>query len=426
MTTYDEAVNTILRYTRALEIEEKPLSACVGQVLAEDICTDVDLPRTDRSSPDGYAVRAADIKGASRDTPVTLRIVGTVRAGFVSKKSVQSGTTMRIMTGSVLPKGADCVVRFEDTDEPFEKNGANPANPRTVKIFVAQEAGANIGFAGFSARKGSLVIPKGTVIGGPQISVITTVGKALVKVIRRPVVAIIATGDELVSLGRPLPPGQSYNSNAGAVAALVAHYGAIPKILGVARDKESSLLAKLKRGFTADAIITTGGVSKGDYDIVRLVLGRIGEVLFSRIAMGPGASAAFGIIDIPSPSGATVRIPVFALSGPPSGALINCETLARPGLLKMRGLTDVRHPTIQAEAADSVSRKMPMSFTRWTRLTRSGTGYRVTLNPAEGTGPLATMAAANSLTIIPEGASVKTGDNIEVLPLDWMGIQGLA
>jgi molybdopterin molybdotransferase len=152
----------------------------------------------------------------------------------------------------------------------------------------------------------------------------------------------------------------------------------------------------------------------------------IGEVLFSRIATGPGASAAFGVIDNPSQSGAKTEKPVFALSGPPSGALINCETLVRPAVLKMRGIMDVRHPTILAEAADSVSRKMPKAFVRWARLTRNGRGYRVTLNPTEGTGPLAVMAAANSLTIIPERTSVKAGDGIEVLPLDWMGIQSLA
>lgn len=425
MITYDEAVTTILKHARPLGTEEKPLIRSVGQVLAEDVFADGPIPRTDRSGPDGYAVRAADLKGAAREKPVSLNVIGTVRAGVLPRQSVMPGTAMRIMTGSVVPPGADCVVRFEDTDEPEGKNGPNPANPRTVKVFVTGEAGANIGPAGFNAPKGSLVAKQGSSIGPCQISALTTLGRAMVRVVRRPVVAIIATGDELVQLGRRLGAGQVYNSNAAAVAALVSHFGGIPQVLGIARDKEDSLRAKLRRAVTADAIVTTGGVSKGDYDIVRLLLGKMGRVLFSRIAMGPGASVAFGLVNALSASGEEIDKPVFALSGPPSGALINCETLVRPGVLRMRGLEDVDHPVVEAEATDSLSRGMPKAFARWTRLVKTARGYRVTLNPSTGVAPLATMAGANSLTIIPQGVTVKPGDVVDVMPLDWMGIQNL-
>jgi molybdopterin molybdotransferase len=426
MTTYDEAVSTILDYTGPLEIEEKPLFQSVGQVLAEDGFADDPVPRTDRSGPDGYATRAAGLKGATRENPVVLRVVGTARAGVVSKRMVEPGTAIRIMTGSVVPIGADCVVPFEDTDEPLEKNGPNPANPRTVKVFTSVEAGAHIGPAGFSARKGSLVVRRGSLIGPAQVSALTTIGKARVRVIRRPVVAIIATGDELVQLGRwSLRAGQVYNSNTAAVAALVSHFGGTPKILGIARDRKDSLLSKLRQATKADAIVTTGGVSKGDYDIVRLLLGEMGRVVFSRIVMGPGASVAFGLVKGLSVSGEEVDKPLFALSGPPTGSLINCETLVRPGILKMRGLRDVRHPVVCALAADSVPRAMPKAFVRWTRLTKTAQGYQVVLNPIDGKGPLAAMASANSLTIVPKGATVKPGDPVDVLPLDWMGIQNL-
>jgi len=425
MVTYDEALRVILEHCSPLEAEHKPLLEAIGQVLAEDAYCDADVPQTDRARLDGYAVRTNDIRGAHPASPVPLRVVATVRAGSMSKRPVRPGTAVRIMTGSMLPEGADCVVPFEETDEPQEKNGPNPANPATVRIFAAHEAGANIGPAGGSARKGSLVVAKGSVIGPAQVSALSALGRRGVTCIRRPVVAIITTGDELVKVGRPLSPGQTYNSNAGAVAALVAFFGGVPRILGIARDKEPSLQAKLRRAMSADAIITTGGVSKGDYDIVRLLLGRIGEVLFSRIAMGPGASVAFAVVDAPAGPGRPARIPVFALSGPPTGALVNCETLVRPGLLRMRGFRDTRHPALEAEAVDSLIRKAPKAFVRWTRLTRTDGRYRVVLKPPEGMGSLAHMASANSLTIIPEGAAIRAGDKVEVLPLDWMGIHSL-
>jgi molybdopterin molybdotransferase len=420
MTSFEEALTIIIDNTRPLDVQEVPLFDSVGFVLAEDVRATGNIPQTNRAQPDGYAVRSADISGASPEKPVSLRIIGTARAGFVPKRTVLPGTAMRIMTGSVVPEGADCVVRFEDTDEPKEKNGPNPANPLTVRIFVTERAGSNIGKAGFSAREGSIVVAKGTVIGPGQMSALTTVGKERVKVVRRPVVAIMATGDELVPLGKPLSPAQVYNSNARAVAAAVVRFGGMPRILGRAGDSEKSFTAKIMKGLAlADAVITTGGVSKGDYDIVRMSLGKLGEVLFARIAMGPGASVSFALANVTSPSGTVSQKPVFALAGPPSGALINCETLVRPGLLRMRGMTDVTHPTVRAEVIDGVERKMMKDFARWTRLMRTDRGFRVYLNPPEGVAPLASMASANSLTIVREGSTVKSGDVIDVMPLDW-------
>lgn len=426
MLTYDEALAVICAHCLPLDAEERPLLRAAGQVLAEDVFCDGDIPETARAGLDGYAVRAADIQGADPARPVALRVVATVKAGSRSKKPVGPGTAVRIMTGSMLPEGSDCVIPFEETDEPKEKNGPNPASPGMVRVFAGREAGANIGPAGAMARKGSLVVAKGRVIGPAQVSALRALGKRSVFCVRRPRVAIITTGDELVEVGRPLLPGQVYNSNAGAVAAFVAFFGGVPEVLGIAKDSEASLRARLEKAMGADAIVTTGGVSKGDYDIVRLLLGRMGDVLFSRIAMGPGASVAFAVVDAPGRDGRQTRIPVFALSGPPTGALINCETLVRPGLLRMRGFRDTKHPSVEAKAADSLVRKMPKTFVRWTRLVGSDGRYRVILNAPEGTGPLAAMAWANSLTIIPEGATIRAGDRVEVLPLDWMGLHGLS
>ena len=200
------------------------------------------------------------------------------------------------MTGSVVPEGADCVVRFEDTDEPGDKNGPSRLKAREVKIYVSPAPGANIQPAGRNAREGSLILTRGAVIGPAQISALAALGMRKVKVVRRPLIGVIATGDELVSPGRGLSPGKTYDCNTAGIASLVMHYGGIPRILGIARDNEASLRARIEKGMTLDAIVTTGGVSMGDFDLVRLLLGKLGKIVFSRIKMGPGAALAFGVI----------------------------------------------------------------------------------------------------------------------------------
>jgi molybdopterin molybdotransferase len=417
MLNIDQALETILRHVNVLDVEEKLLFQCVGQVAAEDVCSKFSLPLTAGAAPDGYALRSDDITAASRNNPVTLRVIGTVRAGSLPKRLVKPGTAMRIMTGSVLPEGADCVVRFEDTDEPGDKNGPNPNNPSEVKVFLAEKPGANIRPAGSTVKKGALVLPGGKAIGPAQISALVAIGKARIKVIRRPRIAVIATGDELISMGRSLSAGKSYNCNGAAIAALITHYGGVPRVLGIARDNESSVLEKIQKSISADAIITTGGVSMGDYDLVRLVISKIGQVIFSGIKMGPGRSFVFGTVNRGTFDGCSV--PVFALSGPPVGCLNNFETLVRPALLKMLGFTVLDHPVVKAITGDSVSGKKPVSFVKWTSLDKVDGEYRVVMNTPDGTGMLAEMATANSLTIIPEGTEIRKGDSIKVLPLDW-------
>jgi len=418
MLSHQNAVRTILKHVFVLDPEWKSVPACADRVAAEDVYAEFSLPLAHTSGPDGYAVRSADIKGTSAINPVTLRVIETVKAGTLPTKQVSHGTAVRIMTGTVMPGGADCVVKFEDTDEPGNKNGPAGKRPSRVRIYLPALPGMNVITAGSHVRRGSLLLSKGTLIGPAQISALITSGTDRIKVIRPPVVAIIATGDELVEPGTILTPGRVFNSNASAMAAMVAHYGGIPKLLGIARDKTASVESKIRRGLTADAIITTGGISMGDYDLVRLTLGKMGEIVFSRLSMGPGAAAVFGLAR--RLSGETGRpVPVFALSGPPNGCLVNFETLVRPALLKMRGFKRTGHPSIEAIALDSLSERRTMAFARWTRLTREGNGYRVELNAAGKAGSLASMASANSLTIIPEGSVIKAGDKVRVLPLDW-------
>ncbi|MFH0780538.1 MAG: gephyrin-like molybdotransferase Glp [Pseudomonadota bacterium] len=416
----DEAVRLILENIMAMEEELQPLSQCLGQVLAEDVCSQLTLPMTPIGMPDGYAVRAEDIAGATPEKPVVLHIIGASRAGCPAKQRVMVKTAIRIMTGSVLPDGADCVIRFEDTDEPVDKNGPNPHNPKEVKIFKAGCIGEGIRPRGSGIKEGNLLLPKGTFIAPHHISSLSSIGVTSLKVIRRPVIAVIPTGDELIKPGRPLTVGKVYDSNGPAIIAYVQQYGGKTKNLGIARDKEGALHAKIDRALGVDAIITSGGVSKGDYDMVRLVLARRGHIVFSRIKMGPGASVTFAMIKKPAKQGeCSGMIPVFSLSGPPVGCLVNLETLLRPALLKMRGLATLDHPTVTAVLTGDLPRAMPFPFVRWSRLQPCNGGYSVDLNGSAPMGDLASVANANALTITPSGNPLQPGDQIEVLPFDW-------
>lgn len=426
MISYEDALKKVLENACVLRAERRPVLESTGQVSAENVFSDLDLPQTDISGPDGYAVRSSDLAAARADNPVTLRITGAARAGRATKKVVRAGTAIRIMTGSVIPRGADCVVRFEDTDEPRNKNGPNGDNPSTVKIYAAAAQGEGIRRSGSIVKKGTMALSKGTVIGPAQISSLLSIGKTWVTVIRRPVVTVIATGDELISPDRQLSPGKTYNCNAAAIASLVTHYGGIPRIVGVARDNAASILEKIQRGMDSDAIITSGGISQGDYDLVRFILGKVGTIVFSRIKMGPGAGVVFGLIRRPPVRGRNAAVPVFALAGPPAGCLINFETLVRPALLRMRGLTRVNHPAVEATAADTAANHKGIPLVKWTYLEEMNGRYRVVMNVAGNTGSLTSIATANSLTILPEGSLVEAGDTIQVLPLDWGRYQSRA
>jgi molybdopterin molybdotransferase len=411
MPDYQEALKIILENTRTMQVEEKSLEECYGQVLAEDMFAEIDLPQTDTSGPDGYAVQSEDIKGASKDTPITLRILETVRAGNLPVGAVTPGTAIRIMTGAVVPKGADCVIRFEDTDEPGEKNGPNKKNPSQVKIFLSVEAGTNINKAGREMVKGTLVLAKGRSIGPAQLSALISAGKSTAKVFRRPTVAVLSTGDELINAGEKSVPGKTFNSNGPAVAALIRHYGGVARTLGTASDSEESLASRISMGIDADAIMISGGVSRGYFDLVRLVVARLGEVKFVRVNMVPGASFSFGLLHKADGKERNKSIPVFALAGPPSGCLLNFELLARPAILKMLGYSNLEHQSVDVTTAEDIPSKK-MMFVKWVNLEHRNGDFQVIGKPVS-------MAKANAVELLTENTPVPAGGKIKVWPLDW-------
>jgi len=299
MISVDEALEHILKNFKPLEPEEVKILEALDRVLAEDVYSDMDIPPFPNSAMDGYAVRAADTTGANRENPVTLRVVADVAAGYTTEAQVEPGTTIRIMTGASLPEGADTVVRVEDTSDWARSRQERGREPSTeVEVYHAAELGENVRPAGEDIRRGELVLPKGTIMRSQEIGVLASLGKSTVSVIRRPRIAILATGDELLTIDEPVTPGKIRNSNEYSNAALVRRYGGIPVRLGIARDNVEDLTAKISEGLAqkVDLFLTSAGVSVGDYDVVKDVLNTEGEMQFWQVRMKPGKPLAFGLI----------------------------------------------------------------------------------------------------------------------------------
>jgi len=410
----DEALEKILARIDVLEAEESPILGCLGQVLAEDVSSSINIPPLDNSAMDGYALRSADTRGASRKSPRILRVIETVTAGSISRSEVEPGTAIRIMTGAAIPKGADCVVRFEDTDE-SERQGTSSE----IGILTEAKPGLEIRRAGEDITAGSIVLGKGTVIRPAEVGVLASLGRSKVKVIRRPVVAILATGDEVVDIAQPLPEGKIYNSNSYSVAALVLRYGGIPKMLGIASDIEDSLVARLHLGLDADMLITSGGVSFGDYDIVRDVLSKRGEIVFWRVRQKPGKPVVFGVIKERS-KGKVKNIPLFGLAGNPVSAMINFELFARPAILKMMGKKSLTKPAVEAVLEGAIENTDGRRIFARAIVEKRGGRYFARLTGPQGSGILTSMSLANGLVIVPEDKpGVKEGDSVQVMMLDW-------
>lgn len=417
MITVEQALERILGYVEVLEAEERPLLEALGQVLAEDVASSFNIPPLDNTAMDGYAVRATDTGGASPDSPVILRVTGEVAAGYVFEGAVSAGTAVRIMTGAPVPSGADAIVPFEETDEPFD---TAPEGSRrleaSVRVFKQALPGANIRRAGEDVRKGQTVLAKGSVLRPSEIGVLASLGRATVQVVRRPVVAILSTGDELVEAGQPRPPAKIYDANAYSVAALVSRYGGVPRLLGIARDTVEDLTARIHEGLDADMLVTSAGVSRGDYDVVKDVLAHEGDIDFWTVAMKPGKPLAFGCFPKHDR-----RVPHIGLPGNPVSSMVTFELFGRPALMKMMGKTDWRRPVVRAIAEERIAnRDDPRRFYARCIVRERDGRYYASLTGPQGSGMLTSMVYANALTVIPpEVDEVQPGEEIDVIMLDW-------
>lgn len=399
MLTVEQARDRVLAAIRPIGTERVSLSEAHGRVLAEAIVADRDIPARDNTAMDGYAVRAADVAGASRETPVALEVVETLPAGYVAKRSVEQGTAIRIMTGAPMPEGSDAVVIVEVTESEGD----------VVRVFRPSAQGASIRRRGEDVRAGETVLGSGAELRAGEVGLLASLGRPFVTVARRPTVAVLSTGDELLEVGSPQEEGKIVNSNAFSLAALAREAGAHATVLPIARDTLDDISAALVAASAADVVVTSGGVSVGDFDFVKAALDSLGaKTNFWRIAMKPGKPVVFAEL---------LEKPFFGLPGNPVSCMVGFHLFVWPALQKMMGVDASRcmRPEVTAVLSGPVKssgdrRNYQRAVVAW----RDGRLIAETKR-AQGSGVLSSMVAANGLVIVPEGTKqIAEGETVRV------------
>jgi molybdopterin molybdotransferase len=372
-----------------------------GLVLAADVVAAEQVPPFDNTAVDGYCVRAADVATAASE-PVELPVVGEVAAGAHTTHVLQRGEAIRIMTGAPLPAGADAVVMVEDTERVGDDR---------VRISASVDVGAAIRRAGDDVQPGDLLFEAGTVVTPAIVGVLASVNARRVQVHPRVRVAVMSTGDELVEDGRPLQPGEIRESNRRMLAGLLRDAGCEVVDLGTVRDDEAALESVLLRAAAScDAIVTSGGVSMGDYDVVKAVLGEIAEMTWMQIAIKPAKPFAFGILD---------GTPVFGLPGNPVSSIVSFEMLARPALRRMMGHRRLARPSLIAVADDGLPRREDgkVHLMRVTAEFGDDGRCHVWSARAQGSHQLAATALSNAIAIVPDGDGIPSGADVAIVML---------
>jgi molybdopterin molybdotransferase len=413
----EEALNLILAKITPVAAERAPLRQSFNRVLAQAVTAQVDVPPFANSAMDGYAVIAADCKGASKETPVRLKVIDNIPAGATPSQSLSPHTAVRIMTGAPIPEGADAVVRFEETSEYVSVQQEPRADE--VLIYQAVAAGDNVRPAGEDIKAGQLILEAGHQLRPQDIGVLAAMGQAEVTVHRRPRVAILATGDELVDVDQPLEPGKIRNSNEYTQAALVKKYGGEAIMLGIARDTIEDLTAKIREGLAqnVDLFLTSAGVSVGDFDMVKTVLAAEGEMQFWQVAIKPGKPLAFGVLGHP-----TGTVPLIGLPGNPVAAMVAFEVFARPAILKLGGQRSYAKTSVRACLDEEITNSGRRHYMRALVYLESD-GYHVTTRGSgvqvQGSGILTSMVWANGLVVVPENVTyLPARATVEVWILD--------
>lgn len=393
MPSFLEARNLILANVPLLGQERVLITDAVGRILAEDITAAWDMPRWTNSAMDGYAVRSQDCQ-----QPTRLEVIDFVPAGGGSDKSVEPGTAIKIMTGAPLPAGADAIVPVEETAQ----------EGHLVSIQKAVKSQAHVRFKGEDVKQGECVVPRGTLLRPPEIGMLASYGKAFVPVYRKPRVAILSTGDELVELGEALCEDRIINSNSLALVAALKEIGAEPVVLGIALDNRASHIEKISEGLKADALITSAGVSTGDRDFVRAVLEELGvKPVFWKVDIKPGRPTTFAMRE---------GTPVFSLPGNPVSTMVTFEELVKPALLKMMGHTKVIKQEIEAVLESDLTKKRlgVLNFQRVNIRFQDGR-YFASCSGDQNTGILKTLVRADGLALLPEDKDAfKVGEKVKV------------
>jgi molybdopterin molybdotransferase len=407
MIPLEEAQAHVLERVGSLPATTVEVPAARGLVLAEAVRSPEAVPPFANTAMDGYAVLAADTAGAGEGAPVRLPVVAEVAAGHPADRPLRAGEAMRIFTGAPVPHGADAIVMVERTER--LDGGA------AVAISVPATAGDHVRPAGDDVAAGAVVVDAGEELGPGHLGVLTTVGATEVTAHRRPRVGVLSTGDELVDGGGPLGPGQIRDSNRIALLGLLAQDGFERVDLGLVRDDEAAISAVIEAGAAScDALLSSGGVSMGDIDLVKVVLDRIGDMAWMQIAIRPAKPFAFGLVG-------EGRTPVFGLPGNPVSSMVSYELLARPALRRMAGHPEGRwrRAPVAAVAADAMPRR-PDGKLHLARVVgeRDGDGVlRVRSAGGQGSHQLTAMARAHGLALLPDGDGVAPGDPVQVLVL---------
>jgi molybdopterin molybdotransferase len=408
--TVAEALEAVLAGITVLPAETVPLLDALGRVLAEPVSAHDSLPPFANSSMDGYALQANDSQSATNDRPVELRVIGDIAAGAVADITISPGTAARIMTGAPLPPGADAVIPVEDTNEAWR----DQVRPQltSVQIRRAVQTGDYVRWPGEDVQAGQVVLEAGHLLRPQEIGVLASLGVSQVKVIMRPRVGILATGDELIAVDEPLQPGKIRNSNGYAQQAQVMALGAIPVSLGVARDTKADVRAKLQAGLDAgvDLFISSAGVSVGAYDVVKAVLEEEGAIGFWRVRMRPGKPLAYGRYK---------GVPYLGLPGNPVSAMVSFERFARPAILKMGGKQKLARPQVTVVMQEDIHSDGRESYLR-AIVQRTENGYIATTTGQQGSHMMTSLVKANALVIVPDGVQhVNQGEHLVALMLDW-------
>ena len=404
MISVEEALDRILSRVSVLGDEHVPLLAALQRVLGETVTAGLDIPPWPNSSMDGYAVRSADTVGATSERPARLTLGGRVPAGGVAERALRAGEAFRIFTGAPLPEGADSIIPQEDVT----------ADGGTVVIGRLVPPGECVRPRGEDMRAGDIVLERGRVLGPAEIGLLATLGHQPVRVVRRPVVGILSTGDELVDLPGALGPGQIPNSNTYALMAQVLEAGGEPVSLGIARDRLDDIVERLSWGLGCDLLISSAGVSVGEHDLVKAALGRLGaEQHLWLVNMRPGKPVTFGTI----PAGAKGALPVFGLPGNPVSAMVTFELFVRPAILRVGGHTRLSRPVISSRALLPIPNPGRRRGYLRVTVTRGDGGFGARLTGEQGSGILRSMVAADGLAIVPGDTTVGPGEDVRVMLL---------
>ena len=393
MLSVQEAQQQILAHFKALETSLIPLEQAAGRVLSEPIHSDTDLPPFDNSSVDGFALQSADLTNPTRERPVTLNVVADIPAGSSSSIKIESGQAARIMTGAPLPAGADAVIMVEDTN--FSRQAAGSAAPKQVSVFKAVSAGENIRGRGTDIRVGQNILDANRALRAQDIGMLAMLGISQVPVRRKPRVALLSSGDELLPVDAPLEPGKIRDSNTHTLAALAKNLGCDVLSLGVAADRYDAVLQLLDRAVEAqpDVIISSAGVSVGAYDYVKEVVESGGSLNFWKVNMRPGKPLAFGEYR---------KIPFFGLPGNPVSSFVGFLVFVKPALERLNGLEIGGRDRIRVVLSEGLESDGRESYLRAIINQVDGVHY-AKLTGHQGSGNLFSLVQANALLIIPSG-----------------------